>query len=171
VDIPRYSWGLADSADWAPPKSLSEQSAAVSGAVDTNRNALVCVFLRTLEYCQGIIFFTANRVKQIDDAIASRIHFKIKYDILGPDQRRGVWECFLGKATTPQGPPVYSDSGLESLVQKLLNGRQVRLPYCLYSGIKCSSSCHFRLKSHLRGPCLSSSGGSSGNYVLSGICN
>jgi hypothetical protein len=30
-----YSWGLADSADWAPPKSLSEQSAAVSGAVDT----------------------------------------------------------------------------------------------------------------------------------------
>jgi hypothetical protein len=34
VDIPRYSWGLAD---WAPPKSVSEQSAAVSGAVDTNK--------------------------------------------------------------------------------------------------------------------------------------
>ncbi|KAI6709035.1 AAA family ATPase [Diplocarpon mali] len=93
---------------------------------DINRNALVCVFLRTLEYYQGIMFFTTNRVKQIDDAIASRIHFKVKYDILGPDQRRGVWEYFLKKATTPQGPLVYSKSGLESLVQKPLNGRQIK---------------------------------------------
>jgi hypothetical protein len=31
---------------------------------------------------------------------------------------------FLGKATTPQGPLVYSNSGLESPVQKPLNGRQ-----------------------------------------------
>ncbi|CAL3963695.1 unnamed protein product [Diplocarpon coronariae] len=93
---------------------------------DRNRNALVCVFLRTLEHYQGIMFFTTNHVKQIDDAIASRIHFKIKYDILGPDQRRGVWEYFLKKATTPQGPLVYSKSGLESLVQKPLNGRQIK---------------------------------------------
>jgi hypothetical protein len=47
------------------------------------------------------MFFTTNRVKQIDDAIASRTHFKIKYDILGLDQRRGVWEYFLKKAITP----------------------------------------------------------------------
>ncbi|PMD60368.1 uncharacterized protein K444DRAFT_642994 [Hyaloscypha bicolor E] len=93
---------------------------------DINRNALVCVFLRTLEYYQGIMFFTTNRVKQIDDAIASRIYFKIKYNILGPDQRRGVWEYFLKKATIPQGPLVYSKSGLESLVQKPLNGRQIK---------------------------------------------
>ncbi|KAH8728908.1 hypothetical protein GQ44DRAFT_768784 [Phaeosphaeriaceae sp. PMI808] len=84
---------------------------------DISWNALVCVFLRTLEY---------YRVKQIDDVIASRIHFKIKYDILGPGQRRGAWEYFLKKATTPQGPLVYSESGLESLVQKLLNGRQIK---------------------------------------------
>ncbi|KAH6661739.1 hypothetical protein B0J14DRAFT_663207 [Halenospora varia] len=59
-------------------------------------------------------------------AIASRIHFKIKYDNLGPDQRRGVWEYFLGKAATPQGAPVYSRSDLESLVEKLLNGREIK---------------------------------------------
>ncbi|TVY88244.1 ATPase family AAA domain-containing protein 3-B [Lachnellula willkommii] len=93
---------------------------------DINRNALVCVFLRTLEYYQGIMFFTTNRVKQIDPAIASRIHFKIKYDNLGLDQRRGVWDYFLGKSTTPQGPPVYSRSGLESLVEKPLNGREIK---------------------------------------------
>ncbi|CZR66033.1 uncharacterized protein PAC_15933 [Phialocephala subalpina] len=93
---------------------------------DINRNALVCVFLRTLEYYQGIMFFTTNRVKQIDDAIASRIHFKIKYDNLGLEQRRGVWDYFLGKAATPQGPPVYSRSGLEFLVEKQLNGREIK---------------------------------------------
>ncbi|CZT41144.1 uncharacterized protein RSE6_00844 [Rhynchosporium secalis] len=49
---------------------------------DIHRNALVCVFLRTLEYYPGIIFLTTNRVEQIDNAIASRIHFKLKYDKL-----------------------------------------------------------------------------------------
>jgi hypothetical protein len=113
---------------------------------DINRNALVCVFLRTLEYYQGIMFFTTNRVKQIDNAIASRIHFKIKYDNLGLEQRRGVWDYFLGKAVTPQGPPAYSRSGLESLVEKPLNGREVRSPSYMYPGVECSSSCDFRLK-------------------------
>jgi hypothetical protein len=64
-------------------------------------------------------------VEQIDNAIVRRIHFKIKYDDLGADQRRGVWEHFLGKAATPQGAPVYSRSGLESLASKNLNGREV----------------------------------------------
>ena len=82
------------------------------------------------------MFFTTNRVKQIDDAIASRIHFKIKYDNLSLDQRRGVWNHFLGKAATPQGPPVYSRSGLESLVKKPLNGREVRPSYYVLSGIE-----------------------------------
>jgi AAA+ superfamily predicted ATPase len=113
---------------------------------DINRNALVCVFLRTLEYYQGILFFTTNRVKQIDEAIASRIHFKIKYDNLGLEQRRGVWDYFLGKAVTPQGPPVYSRNGLESLLEKPLNGREVRSPSCLYPGIECSPSCLCRLR-------------------------
>jgi hypothetical protein len=50
---------------------------------DIHRNAIVCIFLCTLEYYQGIIFLTTNRVKQIDEAIASRIYFKIKYTELG----------------------------------------------------------------------------------------
>ena len=106
---------------------------------DINRNALVCVFLRTLEYYQGIMFFTTNRVKQIDPAIASRIHFKIKYDNLGLKERKGVWGYFLGKARTPQGSPVYSLSGLESLVKKPLNGREVRPSCYVFPGIECSS--------------------------------
>ncbi len=67
-----------------------------------------------------------QHLKQIDPAIASWIHFKIKYDNLGPDQRRGVWEYFLGNAATPQGALVYSRSDLDYLVEKQVNGREER---------------------------------------------
>lgn len=65
---------------------------------DVHRNAMVSVFLRELEYYQGIMFLTTNRVKQIDDAIASRIHLPLKYKSLGLDARRGIWESFLKRA-------------------------------------------------------------------------
>jgi AAA+ superfamily predicted ATPase len=93
---------------------------------DIYRNALVCAFLQTLEYYQGIMFFTTNRVERIDGAIASRIHFKIKYDHLEPGQRTKVWEHFLGEARTPQGLPVYSRRAFESLMSKKINGREVK---------------------------------------------
>lgn len=57
---------------------------------DVHRNALVSVFLRELEYYQGIMFLTINRVNQIDDAIASRIHLPLKYKSLGLNARRGI---------------------------------------------------------------------------------
>lgn len=46
------------------------------------------------------MLFTRNRVKQIYDAIASRIHLLLKYKSLGPAARPRIWECFLGKANT-----------------------------------------------------------------------
>lgn len=56
-----------------------------------------------------------------------------------PRSGRGVWEYFLGKAVTPEGALVYSPSGLESLMEKLLNGREVRSSYYMLTGIECSS--------------------------------
>jgi SpoVK/Ycf46/Vps4 family AAA+-type ATPase len=91
------------------------------------RNAIVCVFLRTLEYYQGIMFLTTNRVAHIDDAIASRIQFKINYSALSADQRRKIWEGFLTKAVTSQGLPDKDSWDLEDLVRKELNGRDVSL--------------------------------------------
>ncbi|KAF8850970.1 hypothetical protein BDZ45DRAFT_602136, partial [Acephala macrosclerotiorum] len=55
-----------------------------------NRNTLVCIFLRILKYYQRIIFFTINRVKQIDNTIANKIYFKIKYNILNLNQKKSV---------------------------------------------------------------------------------
>lgn len=93
---------------------------------DVHRNALVSVFLRELEYYQGIMFLTTNRVNQIDDAIASRIHLPLKYKSLGLDARESIWESFLKKAVTKRGGACYSRKDLDFLAIKDLNGRQVR---------------------------------------------
>ena len=46
---------------------------------DVARNKLVSVFLRKLEYCEGIMFLTTNRVSDFDEAILSRIYLMLKY--------------------------------------------------------------------------------------------
>ena len=47
-------------------------------AQDIHRNALVSIFLRVLEYFQGILFLTTNRVSTFDDAFQSRIHIALR---------------------------------------------------------------------------------------------
>jgi AAA+ superfamily predicted ATPase len=64
------------------------------------------------------MFLTTNQVKEIDPAVASRIHVEIKYVVLDQEQRRGVWELFLGKGSTSQVPTIYSSKDLEYLVRK-----------------------------------------------------
>jgi SpoVK/Ycf46/Vps4 family AAA+-type ATPase len=89
---------------------------------DIHRNKVVCTFLRTLEYYEGIMFLTTNRVKTFDDAITSRVHMMLKYEPLSDTNRRIVWEGFLGRAGAR-----YTDSELEWLARKPFNGREVRL--------------------------------------------
>ncbi|KAJ7099777.1 hypothetical protein C8R44DRAFT_642185 [Mycena epipterygia] len=44
------------------------------GTASIERNAMVAVFLRQLEYFQRVLFLTTNRVKQFNPAFQSRIH-------------------------------------------------------------------------------------------------
>ena len=90
-------------------------------------NALVSVFLRTLEYYRGIMILTTNRVKDIDDAIKSRISVALHYGPLGLDTRKTIWESFLKKAAAAaKGRAEYTPDDLEWLSGKEVNGRQVR---------------------------------------------
>ena len=57
---------------------------------DLVRNGLVSVFLRKLEYCQGIMFLTTNRVSEFDIAILSRIHLMFKYNDLSKAAGRQI---------------------------------------------------------------------------------
>ena len=88
-------------------------------------NRLVTVFLRKLEYYQGILFLTSNRGIQFDDAILSRIHLITKYEGLSKEFRRGLWSTFLDKARTIQGSAVIEERDLRRLEALELNGREV----------------------------------------------
>ena len=90
---------------------------------DIQRNSLVSVFLRKLEYCEGIMFLTTNRVSQFDVAILSRIHLMLKYDDLSKEARRKIWEQFIERIGIAQGE-IKADE-LNCLVNNKLNGRQV----------------------------------------------
>jgi archaellum biogenesis ATPase FlaH len=46
---------------------------------DVHRNAMVAVFLRMLEYHDGVMFLTSNRAADLDPAFASRISIHMKF--------------------------------------------------------------------------------------------
>eukprot|EP01114_Cavostelium_apophysatum_P015219 TRINITY_DN4103_c0_g1_i2.p1 TRINITY_DN4103_c0_g1~~TRINITY_DN4103_c0_g1_i2.p1 ORF type:complete len:396 (+),score=155.16 TRINITY_DN4103_c0_g1_i2:846-2033(+) len=89
---------------------------------DIIRNAMVGIFLRLLEYHQGVLFLTTNRVKCFDEAFNSRISVALKYEQLDEAARSKVWHNFL-VLTEVEGD-------VQSLANKLakfeLNGRQIR---------------------------------------------
>ncbi|CAG8955733.1 hypothetical protein HYFRA_00010999 [Hymenoscyphus fraxineus] len=92
------------------------------------RNALVSVLLRVLEYYQGIIILTTNRIKSIDVAVISRIHLAIRYTDLTDEQMRKIFAYFLN-----QLEPDWIDDreDINTFIddygpQYGLNGRQIR---------------------------------------------
>jgi hypothetical protein len=54
-------------------------------------NAVVGVFLRVLEYFNGLLFLTTNRVDDIDEAIVSRCIALIRYTPPDAEARRRIW--------------------------------------------------------------------------------
>lgn len=95
---------------------------------DIHRNALVSIFLRLLEYFQGILFLTTNRVETFDDAFQSRIHVALRYGELTTKAKKTVWKMFLDLCRKQEGCEVadVSDYDLDSLSRNQLNGRQIK---------------------------------------------
>ncbi|KAL5352697.1 hypothetical protein ACLOAV_002645 [Pseudogymnoascus australis] len=59
---------------------------------DLQRNALVSIFLRMLEYYNGILFLTTNRGGVLDEAVKSRVHLNLKYESLNLYQTMRIFE-------------------------------------------------------------------------------
>jgi AAA+ superfamily predicted ATPase len=59
---------------------------------DMTMNAVVGVFLRVLEYFNGLLFLTTNRIDDIDEAIVSRCIALIKFYPPDADARRRIWK-------------------------------------------------------------------------------
>ncbi|RMZ85246.1 hypothetical protein DV738_g314, partial [Chaetothyriales sp. CBS 135597] len=117
-----HSWGailLLDEADVFLEKR-SVQS--------IHRNALVSIFLRLLEYFQGILFLTTNRVETFDEAFVSRIHLSLRYDELSTKARYRVWKLFLDKIKATEGIKVgtLTENDYKDLARRDVNGRQIK---------------------------------------------
>lgn len=95
---------------------------------DLRRNVLVSVLLRVLEYFQGILFLTSNRVKTFDEAFQSRIHVAVRFELLTERQRERIWKWWLDKyeddIVDRQRFNSEFDDGILSSAN--LNGRQIR---------------------------------------------
>ncbi|KAF5586166.1 AAA family ATPase [Fusarium pseudocircinatum] len=107
--------------------------------VNLERNALVSVFLRVLEYYDGILILTSNRVGIFDEAFKSRIQLNLRYKNLDQDQRLQIWKNFFNRLRRLEEEASAKHSSLsygakvdemldklDELAQVNLNGRQIR---------------------------------------------
>lgn len=100
---------------------------------DLERNNLVAGFLRAMEYYQGILFLTTNRVGTFDDAFISRIHVSIHYPEFSERDRGEVWLSFIKKLEKEKGDKLvvtdsakkYIETSAELKAVKW-NGREIR---------------------------------------------
>jgi DNA polymerase III delta prime subunit len=105
-------------------------------ARDTNniqRNAMVSIFLRLLEYYSGVMFLTTNRVTSFDPAFFSRISMAISYPKLEGHDRGIVWRNVLlssGVASNQVSSNIVSEGNeifdLNALAKYDVNGRNIK---------------------------------------------
>ena len=90
---------------------------------DLQHNAIVAEFLRTLEYFDGLLFMTTNRIHDVDDAILSRCIATIKYDVPPRDAALRLW-----KTLAEQFQVELSDKLIASLVDAYprASGRDIK---------------------------------------------
>jgi len=117
-----HSWGavlLLDEAD----VFLEQRSVH-----DIHRNALVSIFLRLLEYFQGILFLTTNRVETFDQAFVSRIHLSLRFAPLTTKAKKTVWKLFIDRVRHVEGMEVapITESDYNDLSRREVNGRQIK---------------------------------------------
>ncbi|KAI1279408.1 hypothetical protein F5Y07DRAFT_42348 [Xylaria sp. FL0933] len=103
---------------------------------DLRRNSIVSIFLRAMEYFQGILFLTTNRVGHFDEAFMSRIHVSIGYEPLDDDARGRIWDNFFRKLKEDHksgGPEILYEYDAKQYVKRdptvkklEWNGREIR---------------------------------------------
>lgn len=95
---------------------------------DVNRNALVSIFLRMLEYFQGILFLTTNGVQTFDEAFQSRIHIGLRYGKLDIKTKKDIWKGFVDRVRALPGVKVadITEDDFTKLSNFEVNGREVQ---------------------------------------------
>ncbi|CAD6593389.1 MAG: hypothetical protein ASARMPREDX12_007125 [Alectoria sarmentosa] len=86
------------------------------------------VFLRILEYYDGILILTSNRVGTFDEAFKSRIQVALHYEALKRSSRRKIWQNFLDMMREDKENVIFDElrDRLDELADLDMNGRQIR---------------------------------------------
>jgi AAA+ superfamily predicted ATPase len=100
---------------------------------------VVGVFLRVLEYFNGLLFLTTNRVDDIDEAIVSRCIAMIRYRAPDPAARRRIWRVMLAQFALHVDEPLLDElvalfpdtsgrdiKGLAKLTAKYCNQKRIK---------------------------------------------
>ena len=87
---------------------------------DLERSAIVGIFLRMLDYYEGLLFLTTNRPEVLDAAVKSRVMLRLDYPDLDAAARADVWRAMLAAAG------LRLDGDVADLAGHDLNGRQIR---------------------------------------------
>ncbi|KAK7975730.1 hypothetical protein PG989_014193 [Apiospora arundinis] len=95
-------------------------------SVNLERNRLVSIFLRVLEFYQGILILTSNRVAAFDTAIMSRVHIVIHYPNLDRQSQRKLWSLFLSRLPNDSGKSVTDENDLGILDEYDLDVREIK---------------------------------------------
>lgn len=94
---------------------------------DLIRTAITSIFLKELEYYNGILLMTTNRLESMDSAFQSRIHFHYVYEELSEDTRVRIWHQFIKKIRDNGSIAVdVGDTELAQLGKLSLNARQIK---------------------------------------------
>ncbi|GAB1312745.1 hypothetical protein MFIFM68171_02955 [Madurella fahalii] len=94
---------------------------------DLQRNALVSVFLRVLEYYEGILILTSNRVGIFDEAFKSRVQLALHYPPLNEEDRWKVWDNFISQLEQQQQQTSAAGIDDEAAVAKLAEGETINI--------------------------------------------
>lgn len=104
--------------------------ARTSSSENPERNMLVSVMLRCLEYYEGIIFLTTNRIRSFDVAVQSRMHLAIQYRSLTRKQKLAIYRNLLEKLKDHEirgnREGMYRDIDDYMCKRNDMNGRQIR---------------------------------------------
>ncbi|KAJ4195056.1 hypothetical protein NW755_002478 [Fusarium falciforme] len=116
------AWGcvvLLDEADvFLEERSFSDQK----------RNAIISIFLRILEYYDGILILTTNRIGSFDEAFKSRIQLALGYPTLDEEDRLKIWGNFVQMLPRTKDRVDMEDlqMNLPKLARDKINGREIR---------------------------------------------
>ncbi|KAK3361017.1 P-loop containing nucleoside triphosphate hydrolase protein [Lasiosphaeria ovina] len=96
-------------------------------SAELQRNSIVAVFLRMIEYYEGMLFLTTNRVEDFDPAFYNRVHVTIQYQNLGPSERQNIWRQHLARACKlNRNRDLWNEDAYRLLGSIDTNGRDIR---------------------------------------------